>query len=323
MTDITRVAVAVIVNKSQQVCISLRHQDVHQGGLWEFPGGKIEQDESIEQALVREIKEELNLDILASRPLISITHQYADKKVYLHVNKILEYRGAAIGVEGQVVKWVSVSELSDYNFPAANVPIIKSLQLPNKYLITGQFTDTDDYVNKLKKALANGIKLVQLRLKQGSCIDNKKLELLLTQTSLLCKQSDAKLMLNIPVENIDLVNLYEIDFDGYHLDSKTLKSLSENSTQDHFDGKLLSASCHNAEELRLAIGLNADFVVLSPVKKTVSHPEMTAMGWQDFSNLIQTVNIPVYALGGVTERDIETAYKYGAQGVSAISAFWK
>jgi 8-oxo-dGTP diphosphatase len=322
MTNITQVAVAVIVNQMQQVCISLRHKDAHQGGLWEFPGGKIEQNESIEQALVREIKEELNLDISSSRPLITITHQYADKKVRLHVNKILDYQGEATGVEGQAVKWVPVSELSDYEFPEANAPIIKSLQLPNKYLITGEFTDTDNFINKLKKSLANNIKLVQLRLKKNSCVDEKQLKLLLTKTSELCKQSAAKLMLNISTENLDLVNFSEIDFDGYHFDSKTLKSLSKKATQQHLDGKLLSASCHNAEELQIAMRLNADFVVLSPVQKTASHPEMAAMGWLSFADMIQHINVPVYALGGVTERDIEMAYQHGAQGVSAISAFW-
>ena len=322
MTNITQVVVAVIVNKAQQVCISLRHKDAHQGGLWEFPGGKIEKNESIEQALVREIKEELNLDISSSRPLITITHQYTDKKVRLYVNKILDYQGEATGMEGQAVKWVSVSELSDYDFPEANTPIIKSLQLPNKYLITGKFTDTNDYINKLKKALANNIKLVQLRLKPGSCRDDNQLKLLLTQTSELCKQSTAKLMLNIPTENLSLVNLSKVYFDGYHLDSKTLKTLSENTTQKYLAGKLLSASCHNVEELQMATRLNADFVVLSPVQRTASHPEMVAMGWQSFADMVQHINVPVYALGGVTERDVETAYQYGAQGVSAISAFW-
>jgi len=322
MTKITQVAVAVIVNQKQQVCISLRHKDAHQGGLWEFPGGKIEQGETVEQALVREIKEELNLEIINSRPLIRITHQYVDKSVCLHVNKILDYKNEATGMEGQIVKWVSFSELSEYDFPKANVPIIKSLKLPDKYLITGKFSDADDYINKLKKALENNIKLVQLRLKPGSCKDNKQLKIILTQTSDLCNQFAAKLMLNIPDEYFELVNLYQIEFDGYHLDSKTLGSLSTSSTYLRDDKKLLSASCHNEEELQSAIKLNADFVVLSPVQKTVSHPEMSALGWQAFTDLIEHINVPVYALGGVAEKDVEIAWDHGAQGVAAISAFW-
>ncbi len=322
MTKITQVAVAVIINQKQQVCISLRHKDAHQGGLWEFPGGKIEQDETVEQALVREIKEELNLEILNSRPLISITHEYTDKNVCLHVNKIVSYRGEAAGMEGQTVKWVSFSELSDYDFPKANFPIIKSLQLPDKYLITGKFTDADDFIEKLKDALANNIKLVQLRLKPGVCNDHRQLQTILSQASILCRQSVAKLMLNIPVEYLEFVKSNKVEFDGYHLDSKTLSSLATGATFLYDDEKLLSASCHNAQELQNAIKLKADFVVLSPVQKTASHPEMSALGWQAFSNLIEHINVPVYALGGVTEMDVETAWNHGAQGVAAIRAFW-
>ena len=72
MPDIVHVAVAVIVNEDEEICISLRHKNSHQGGLWEFPGGKIEQHETPEQALFREIKEELDLDIGKLRPLITI-----------------------------------------------------------------------------------------------------------------------------------------------------------------------------------------------------------------------------------------------------------
>jgi len=322
MTKITQVAVAVIVNQKQQVCISLRHEDAHQGGLWEFPGGKIEQGETVEQALVREVKEELDLEIKKSRPLITIAHAYTDKSVRLHVNLITGYTGEASGMEGQAVKWIPLSELSAYDFPEANIPIIKSLQLPDKYLITGKFKDADDYVAKLKKALEHNIKLVQLRLKPGSCADEQECQKIITQTSKLCKQFAARLMLNIPGEYFESVSKHQVEFDGYHLDSRTLASLSAGASYLPDEKKLLSASCHNEEELQSAMKINADFVVLSPVQKTDSHPDMSALGWQAFSDMIEQINVPVYALGGVAEGDIEMAWEYGGQGVAAISAFW-
>ena len=140
MTEIVHVAVAVIVNDSGEVCISLRHKDVHQGGLWEFPGGKIEQGETVEQALKREIKEELNLSILTSRPLIKINYNYPDISVCLHVQTVKSYSGQAVSVGSQIVKWVNVSHLSNFNFPVANKPIITAIQLPERYLITGKFS---------------------------------------------------------------------------------------------------------------------------------------------------------------------------------------
>ena len=153
MSDTVHVAVAVIVNENDEVCISLRHKQAHQGGFWEFPGGKIEGDESHAQALHREIEEELNLVIEDSRPLITVYHDYKDKKVCLHVRRVLSFHGQATGVEGQQVRWVSKDELSAYEFPAANNAIIKAVQLPEKYLITGKFLDEKDFLSKLSKAL--------------------------------------------------------------------------------------------------------------------------------------------------------------------------
>jgi len=317
MSDIVHVAVAVIVNEDNEVCISFRNETSHQGGLWEFPGGKVEQQETVEQALVREINEELNLEIQQFRPLIKITHHYSDKAVCLHVYKILSYTGNAAGLEGQQVKWVSVSQLSSYEFPAANIPIIKSLQLPDKYLITGKYSDNLDFIKKLTNALKNNISLVQLRLKNDSLTDVSQAQELVGQASKLCKQFGAKLMLNLSEDWLKIIDLAQIEFDGYHADSRTLRTLLKRP-----QAALFSASCHNNEELLKARQLKSDFVVLSPVQKTASHPEMQALGWQQFSNMIENISIPVYALGGVSTKDIKTAWLYGAQGVAAISAFW-
>jgi len=317
MSDIVHVAVAVIVNERDEVCISLRHENLHQGGLWEFPGGKIEQHETVEQALAREIKEELDLDIDESRPLITIPHNYLDKKVCLHVDRVISYRGQAVGTEGQQVKWVPVEKLSSYEFPAANVSIIKAVQLPEKYLITGKFVDEADFLRKLTNALYENIKLVQLRLKGGD-LSIEKVPALIQQVSSLCTQAGAKLLFNIPQDYLRSIDISSTRFDGYHADSKTLKTLSQRP-----DGQFFSASCHNKEELLKAKQLNADFAVLSPVQKTASHPEMQALGWSRFSNMIEMCTMPVYALGGVSEEDMQDAWLHGGQGVAAISAFWR
>ena len=317
MSDIVHVAVAVIVNKDNEVCISLRHQNSHQGGLWEFPGGKIESGESTEQALVREIKEELGLVIESSRPLITINHNYHDKKVCLHVNKVTAYHGQATGVEGQKVRWLPVEQLSQYEFPAANLSIIKAMQLPDRYLITGKFIDEDDFLKKLAHAIDDNIQLVQLRLKVGD-IDSNNVPALVQKTSALCAQAGVKLLFNMPQDYLQTLELSMTRFDGYHADSRMLKTL-----QQRPDGKLFSASCHNEDELLKAMQLDADFAVLSPVQKTASHPEMDAMGWEKFASLLEVCPMPVYALGGVSEKDIQTAWSHGAQGVAAISAFWR
>jgi 8-oxo-dGTP diphosphatase len=121
------VAVGVIVQK-QQVFIALRKPEQHQGNLWEFPGGKVEAGESAFQALKREIKEELAIDIHSAEPLISISHDYGDKTVLLDVWWSDAFDGTPIGQEGQITKWVDISALHQYEFPAANKAIIESIQ---------------------------------------------------------------------------------------------------------------------------------------------------------------------------------------------------
>ncbi|MAY02276.1 MAG: 8-oxo-dGTP diphosphatase MutT [Gammaproteobacteria bacterium] len=128
MTKAVHVAVGIVFNDQQQVLIAFRSKDKHQGGLWEFPGGKVEADESVEQALERELAEEINLQISALRPLLKIDHDYGDKQVCLDVWQVLEFSGDARGMEGQAINWVSLEELNDYEFPAANRAIVDCLR---------------------------------------------------------------------------------------------------------------------------------------------------------------------------------------------------
>ena len=122
------VAVAVILNSKQQVLLSLRQAHQHQGGLWEFPGGKVDDNETVFGALVREINEELGIAIIEAEPLIEISHDYNDKSVRLDVWTVTKFSGTAQGCEGQEVKWQAISELNEKDFPTANVAIINELK---------------------------------------------------------------------------------------------------------------------------------------------------------------------------------------------------
>lgn len=127
---IVHVAVGVVLNTNNQVLISLRADHLHQGSLWEFPGGKVEADETVQQALVRELQEELaiEVDVNACSPLIKIEHDYGDKKVLLDVWVVNAFVGEPKSVEGQPLEWVPVNLLKEYAFPVANQAIITSLQ---------------------------------------------------------------------------------------------------------------------------------------------------------------------------------------------------
>jgi len=128
VTSSVHVAVAVIVNSNKEVLLALRHIHQHQGGLWEFPGGKVETDESVFDALVRETREELAVTIITAKPLIRIAHDYSDKSVLLEVWTVSEFSGTPQGQEGQRLRWCCITDLVEDDFPAANVAIINALK---------------------------------------------------------------------------------------------------------------------------------------------------------------------------------------------------
>lgn len=124
-----RVHVAVgVILADQQVFLTKRADNVHQGGKWEFPGGKVEANETVYQALSRELKEEIGIEVLSCIPLVEISHDYVDKSVLLEVFIIDNYLGEPSAQEGQLEAWFEVATLSTLDFPAANIEIINKLK---------------------------------------------------------------------------------------------------------------------------------------------------------------------------------------------------
>ncbi|MEJ6476350.1 8-oxo-dGTP diphosphatase MutT [Pseudoalteromonas piscicida] len=124
-----RVEVAVgVIEKQQQIFVCLRGEAQHQGGLWEFPGGKVEANEDVFSALQRELKEEVGIDIHSSTELMRIEHDYADKAVCLYIHHVDDFSGEPHGAEGQPSQWVAVSKLHELAFPEANKAIVERLQ---------------------------------------------------------------------------------------------------------------------------------------------------------------------------------------------------
>ncbi len=312
--EVVHVAAAAIVNNNNEVLISQRAPDVHQGGLWEFPGGKLESNESVQQALLRELAEELGIRVNLSRPLIKVTHQYLDKTVFLDVWKVDDYTGQAVGKEGQAIRWQPIDQLNHTEFPAADVPVIRALNLPEHYLITGKFDSIQEFEQRLGLAIDRGIRLVQLRLTNDwlQTVNEKYAAEIIKLAVDLCEQSSVRLMFNMPDELSHIITPSCL-----HLNSRKLQQYSERPDCD-----CLSVSCHNVQEMIDAQALGVDFMVLSPVQATATHPEITPLGWDRFAEMVAEVSVPVYALGGVSRDDTEKAWLAGAQGISAIGALW-
>ncbi|MDO9105164.1 MAG: Nudix family hydrolase [Methylovulum sp.] len=303
-----QVAVGVVKNASGQFLISLRNRSLHQGGLWEFPGGKLEPGETAEAALTRELKEELDITVHAATPLICIRHQYPDLAVQLNVFLVEHFSGEAKSCEGQRWQWAEAKELKHYDFPPANAPIINAALLPHYYAILDD-ADPPQLLAQLHHILNQGVKLVQARLKN---LTPAEVSRFVNQAYPLCQQQGVLLLMNSAAQAHNGPHV-----DGIHLTSRDLLGIGKRPES----ARWLGASCHNLQELLHAQAIGVDFAVLAPVMPTHTHPDAATLGWEQFAQLLTQVNLPVYALGGMSLSSLTTARLAGAQGIASIRAF--
>lgn len=307
--------VAAVIQRDEDVLLARRPDHVHQGGKWEFPGGKVEAGEFVTSALVRELEEELGIVAQSFSPLINIAHDYADKHVLLDVWRVTEFSGEPCGMEGQEVRWVDRSDLNQYEFPAANVPIVTAAQLPQCYVITPDLpladpAQVDSFLARLEELMCSGFRLFQLRFKQA---DTTLLQPLMEQVATLRSRYSARVLVNS-----DMPAALQQYFDGVHLTARALNEREQRPAGVEW----VAASCHSPQELERAEQIGVDFVTLSPVRQTASHPGVSALGATCFADWVVSAKMPVYALGGVGVNDLEWASSLGAQGVAGIRDFW-
>ena len=301
------VAVGVIRDGNGNILLTQRAKNAHQGGLWEFPGGKLEADETTLQALQRELFEEVGIQVKTARPLIKINHQYSDLRVLLDVWQVNNFGGTAQACEGQSMRWVKPEHLKQFTFPAANLPIITAARLPDRYAILEGNSRTEVLLN-LERILRTGVTVIQVRLKS---LPNSEHQALCASVLARCRRQNI-----ITLLNSDL-SISTQAADGIHLSSRELLKLDARPT----GWEWVSASCHNIKELQHAERIGVDFAVLAPILPTSTHPDATPLGWETLAKLTSTSNLPVYALGGLDLDDINRVTAAGAQGIAGISAF--
>ncbi len=115
-----QIGVGIVMNEDKEVLIALRPEDAMLGGMWEFPGGKQEEDEEIKQTVIRELKEELGVDVAITKPFMKLDHAYSHFKITMHAYLCELVDGRPEPQSSQEIKWISIDELEDYPFPKAN-----------------------------------------------------------------------------------------------------------------------------------------------------------------------------------------------------------
>ena len=147
------VAVGVIQDSNGRVLVALRSERQHQGGFWEFPGGKVEKGETAREALCRELYEELGIEVDMAVPFQLLDFKYVDRRVLLDVWRVTRFSGEPVARESQPIEWRAVTDLNPDEFPEANRPIISELRSEELFdrqkvevvgiAITKDFTDTE------------------------------------------------------------------------------------------------------------------------------------------------------------------------------------
>jgi 8-oxo-dGTP diphosphatase len=305
VSEVIEVAAAIVRDVDGRVLLSRRPAHKHQGDCWEFPGGKREPGESMEEALARELDEELGLIPRACRPFMTIDHDYADRRVRLCFREVTDFTGSPRGREGQPVDWFYPEALRELSMPAANRPLVTALRLPDAWAILPEDLDEETFVRALpaRAQSGHGIYLRGLETRPAE----------LQVRAAQCREHGLAIMIRDEAELARSVNA-----DVLHLSADTGKSLTE---KPEFEG-LVSMACHNRTERDRALALDMDQILLSPVAATPTHPGATPLGWSGLAELATGIPVPVYALGGVTPADLDRARQAGARGIAGISAFW-
>jgi 8-oxo-dGTP diphosphatase len=304
------VAAAVILRDDGSFLLGQRPAGKVYAGYWEFPGGKIEAGEPAATALKRELHEELGIDVEHVHPWITRDYDYVHAAVRLRFFRVVRWSGTLQSRENQCFTWQKPGHVDVSPLLPANDPILSALVLPPVYGISNAAdVGRHEFLSRLNHALARGLMLLQVREKH---LTPDELMGLTVEAMAAARTYGARVLLNGDPELARRAGA-----DGVHLTAGELLGLRTRPAL-----ALIGASCHDARELEHAAVLPADFVVLGPVLPTPSHPGVPTLGWDRFAKLIRDYTLPVYALGGLTRGDLETAYQAGAHGISMMRGAW-
>jgi 8-oxo-dGTP diphosphatase len=299
---VVEVAAAVIQRPDGAFLLAQRPQGKVYAGYWEFPGGKAEPGEPVARALVRELHEELGIDVEAAYPWLTRVFTYPHATVRLRFFRVLSWKNEPHPREDQAIAWQHLGDSMVSPMLPANAPVLASLALPAEYAVTDATRwGSKLMLDKLERRLQQGLKLLQVR-EPG--LGAEELRLFSEQAIARARRYGCKVLVKAPHPGAD----------GVHFTAVELMKLKQKPATG-----LVAASCHTRDELERAMQLELDFAVVGPVKEKA---DLVPLGWERFAALVRGSTIPVYAIGGLTRADMEDAWRAGAHGVAMIRGAW-
>ncbi|NLZ10757.1 MAG: Nudix family hydrolase [Alcaligenaceae bacterium] len=308
------VAAGLILKPDGSLLLGQRPADKPWPGWWELPGGKIEPGETVLQALARELKEEIDIDVTEASPWVNYVHEYPKNIVHLAFCKVTGWTGTPRGLENQQLAWVNAKGPINVGplLPATEPPL-RWLKLPERYLLTSINTTENlrPFLRQLEQAARQGVGMVQFREPVWAAQPGQTaaLEAAFQAVLAACREHSLLCLVNSahPAH-------WWTQADGVQVRAHDLAAIDRSALNVNW----LGASVHSANDLTLARAAGADFSVLGHVLPTPSHPGQTALGWDGFEALAQHAGMPVYAIGGQSGDTLKQAQRHGAHGVAAL-----
>ncbi|MCF9045252.1 NUDIX domain-containing protein [Acinetobacter nectaris] len=278
-----------------KVLVGWRNKEQHQGNKNEFPGGKIEKNETAVQACRREVKEEVGIDLENWLSWDELRYEYDDVivRLFLFYSYVPDHLLAVIQHPWQ---WYSRDELASLNFPKANDPIIQRMLWSPYIKISSEILDLER-LNLNMMLYARNITVEQMKH--------------------LNKKFLSQLILNIDLAHA-LTRDEQRELGAIHIKQHQLKQFTAN---DLNLGCRYIAACHDLEGVLYAEKIGCEAAFLSPINTTNTHTNEIPLGWTAFKSIAQRSHILIFALGGVTPKDLTTVQDCQAYGVAGISAF--
>lgn len=311
MSKVVEVAAAVMLRADgREFLLAQRPEGKVYAGYWEFPGGKVEPGESVREALIRELQEELGITVTACSPWLTRQFTYPHATVRLNFWRVTAWDGE-IGItaplEHSAVDWQKIGEAATVApILPANDPILKALALPTTMAITNAESEgTERQLERLEEALQGGLRLIQVRDKGWPPAQR------LWFAEAVCRLAHSHGALVVINDDEEIAR--KVGADGIHLSSASLASCTQRP-----DCTWVGASCHSAAEIARAGELGFDYALLSPVLATPSHPEAAGLGWLEFARGLAGNTLPVLALGGMKPEMLPEAQQHGAHGIALM-----
>jgi 8-oxo-dGTP diphosphatase len=305
---ITEVAAAVI-ERPGEFLLAQRPAGKPYPGYWEFPGGKIEPGEDPRAALVRELAEELGIEVREATPWITRVYAYTHATVRLHFWRVTRWDGEPRPLEDQDIRWQRVAAPDVAPMLPANAPVLAALALPAVMIVSNATVmGIDPWVERLGELAVGEQVLVQVREKS---MPHQRVQHLVSRALTHAEPFGSRVVVNSESGAYPQST-------GIHLTSRALMAAAARPA-----ALLVGASCHDADQLDRAAALGLDYAVLGAVHPTASHPGVAPLGWERFAELARDRPMPIYAIGGLTRADLAEARARGAHGVALLSAAFR